>query len=250
MRLSATLAALLCLAATSAAAQERAPWWAAIGLLSNTAMDLSCSAILVRPDVVATAAHCVADADADDLLFAPALGDDVWRGVEILASGGFEGGPKINPAHVKSDWALIRIAPTGIAPAPVAALKQWEIRRAMGEGARLVAFGVDREGKLHVYAGCPLQSEHGDSFFKLRCEVKPGDSGGPVLLADGAGARLIGLLIGVDNGETIAVNARRFAPLLDGLEGFETRALLAEGAPAPTPPANPLAPARNFSEGE
>lgn len=238
MRLLPTLAVLLTIAASPAAmAEDVRPdvWGAAIVHVANGAAHLSCSGVLVQPDLVATAAHCIVDADAADLLFAPAAGtiggNDVWRGVEIIASGGFEGGPKINPAFVRSDWALVRIAPADIAPLPLGDLRYWEIRRAIENGARLVAFGVDRDGKFSIHPECPLQAEHGDFFVKLKCEVEPGDSGGPVLLIEpsdrGGGVRVIGLIVGFLDGESIVVSARRFAPWLDGTLNFNTRALVA-----------------------
>ena len=237
MRLTIALAIWLGIsAAAPASAQEQvstAPadaWLSTVGLVANGEAGLTCSGVLVRADVVATAAHCIEQADARDLQFAPVLGADVWRGTEIIAAGGFEGGPKINPARVKTDWALVRIGHGAADPVPVAGLRQWEIRRAVEAGARVAAIGVDRKGKLHAYIDCPLLGEHGDFFFKLRCPVVPGDSGGPVFLmapeAQG-GVQLVGLIVGYLDGETIVVNARRFAPWLDGIEPLETRALIA-----------------------
>jgi protease YdgD len=224
------LAAIACIALLTSAAPARAEGWqAAIGLVANGALDAVCSGVLVQPDIVATAAHCVEDAEAGDLQFAPAIGGAVFRGVEIVVSGGFEGGPHINPARVKTDWALVRIAGTGIAPAPVAGLEYWRLRRATADGARFAAFGVDRHGALRAYGDCRLQAEHGDFFVKVTgCPVVPGDSGGPVFLIGPDGImRLVGLIVGFRHGETMIVSARRFAPWIDGTEPVDTRALIA-----------------------
>jgi hypothetical protein len=230
MRLLATIACIGLFASLAPARAE--PWPAAIGLVANGVMDAACSGILVRPDLVATAAHCIEDAVAEDLQFAPTMGGEVFRGVEIVVSGGFEGGRHINPARVKTDWALVRIAATGISPAPVVGLEYWRLRRAMADGARLAAFGVDRHGALRAYPDCRLQPEHGDFFVKVTgCPVVPGDSGGPVFLIDpaerGGAMRLVGLIVGFRAGETMIVSARRFAPWIDGAEPVDTRALIA-----------------------
>lgn len=227
MRFAAAIAGLMlagCAVAQPAA--RPADWQAAIVHVENERTGIVCSGVLVQADLVATAGHCQQGATARQLLFKPAGIGRTWRGAEILAAGGFTDGAEIEVTEVGRDWLLVRTAtPMPIAPIPVAAISHLEIQKAIAGGAHLASFGFADGDVLLQQHGCALQPVFGDSFFTTRCSARPGDSGGPVLLIDASGVRLIGLTSATRSGEALVVSARRFAPWAGDDDPFDTRAL-------------------------
>ncbi|WP_162917006.1 trypsin-like serine peptidase [Dongia deserti] len=231
MRFAAVIAGLL-LAGCAAAQPAGAPagyaggdWRAAIMHIANRHANTVCTGVLVQANLVATAGHCLQGADAGDLVFVPVGVNHAWRGKEILAAGGFTDGAEVSPVEVARDWALIRTAPMPIAPIAVAPMTKVQIQKAVAQGARLASFGFADPNMLVEHTGCALLDVWGEAFFTTRCPIRPGDSGGPVLLIDDDGARLVGLNSAIRNGETLVVSAGRFAPWAGADDPFNTRAL-------------------------
>ncbi|WP_119304991.1 trypsin-like serine peptidase [Dongia deserti] len=231
MRFAAVIAGLLlagCAVAQPAAVpagDSGADWHAAIMHVENRHANVVCTGVLVQVNLVATAGHCLQGAGARELLFIPAGTNHAWRGMEILAAGGITEGAEVNAVEVARDWALIRTAPMPIAPIAILPMTKIEIQKAIAQGARLASFGFAHPDALVEHTGCALLDVWGEAFFTTRCPVRAGDSGGPVLLIDAEGARLIGLNSAIRNGETLVVNAGRFAPWASADDPFNTRAL-------------------------
>ncbi|MBI2254520.1 MAG: trypsin-like serine protease [Proteobacteria bacterium] len=189
------------------------PWSAAIGRLD--AEDGSCSATLVGPDVILTASHCLYgrgnEARITDFQFTPALdvGRERLKPVKVTAvidmgwpiksdaSGKLRGEPK-------DDWAALRISPaiTYLEPMKVEKLNVDGIDARIKKGAKLSHAGYGVYGafsgkRLQVRDNCHLVTD-ADKMLKVthdiivnRCEVIPGDSGGPIMLTDPSGNRAI-----------------------------------------------------------
>lgn len=226
MRLAAAIAGLLLAGCASAhPAARAADWRAAIIHVENEHTGIVCSGVLVQADLVATAGHCLQGAAARQLLFTPASLGRSWRGLEIAAAGGFTDGDEVNAVEVGRDWLLVRTAPMPVVPIAVASIQHFEIQKAIAGGAHLASFGFADGDVLREQHGCALQPVFGDAFFTTLCAVRPGDSGGPVLLIDEKGARLIGLNSAIRSGEALVVSARRFAPWAGADDPFDTRAL-------------------------
>ncbi|MDY0870822.1 trypsin-like serine peptidase [Dongia rigui] len=189
------------------------PWSAAIGRLD--AEDGSCSATLVKPDVILTASHCLygrgSEARITDFQFTPALdvGRERLKPAKVTAvidmgwpiksdnSGKLRGEPK-------DDWAVLRISPavTYLEPMKVEKLSVDAIDARIKNGAKLSHAGYGVYGafsgkRLQVRDNCYLVTD-ADKMLKVshdvivnRCEVIPGDSGGPIMLTDPRGARVV-----------------------------------------------------------
>jgi len=242
------IAALCALAGACAgpAPKSKAPvptagWQAAIGKLEITGTNEVCTAVLVRPNVIATAAHCLTPngftAAASQVVFTSSTTGASARGTAIIGQGGEAQQGTTDIDEAKSDWALIRIAPaiTNAPPMPVAPISAAMARVELAQGAQFYSggYGSGAKNRLMAHRSCglvppdPQGLVEGDLFFSTTCIVRLGDSGGPVALIEGGRPKLIGLNVGFgrqpksDNSIGIVVSAKAFGPFIDGaLVGF------------------------------
>jgi V8-like Glu-specific endopeptidase len=210
-----------------------AGWGAAIGELDIGQPGFHCSATLVAPNVVVTAAHCltVAAKNARPLAFTPPA---QGSGRALPASGGvaLKWGGLVNSGSIRNedvplDWAVIEINPPvrSAPPLPVASLSLDQMLARIAAGARVVVAGYGASNTLNERDECRLlsQAELGlypdDSWLQVDCPIQSGDSGGAIVLLDGNRPWLIGVIAGWGRnpkiaGRTMALgaNARNFAP--------------------------------------
>lgn len=217
------------------------PWTAAIGELDTGGDGPHCTAVLVAPDLIASAAHCLflngaeAPVSPYSLVFRPNQGGlpalPPARGTLYRALGGVIRGGALAGSDVSRDWVLIGISPPvhGVQPLPVAGLTVAGMLNLMKSGNRLVTAGYGNGDyqELRLHAPCRIipQSELGmkadDRTVITSCIFKLGDSGGPVVLMDGAGqpalvAIIAGLATATKGGKRVGLgaNAGNFLPFL------------------------------------
>jgi protease YdgD len=194
------------------------PWTAAIGRLDNDKDSFSCTATLVSPDTIVTAAHCLflrgREVDPANLAFTPFAGGNQRltpsQGVRILAIGGKVEGDKAPEGDTQEDWGVVKIAPaiTGVKPIGVASFGADEITKKLGAGATLSnagygVYGIMVGKRLHQHDDCKLVGEWasilalGSNVIISSCPVIQGDSGGPIMLTEKDGTRsLVGVISG------------------------------------------------------
>jgi protease YdgD len=219
------------------------PWTAAIGRLDAEGDSTSCTATLVEPDVIVTAAHCLFPTGRKlspaELTFTPNVGAQRLPTVRVSAIIGLgidqmdPDDPDSSPTEV--DWAILRLsAPVAdVPPIPVEAMDLAEIERRLKDGSVLSnlgygTYGITISRRLHRSEGCTLipgwrELTEGtdDRLVITTCPVIKGDSGGPILLTDKAERRR---LVAVVSGfwrrpeplgsVSLAVGARAFAEKL------------------------------------
>jgi len=212
------IAALFCgaLLAGCAARPPEAPppakpgWQAAIGRLEVKGSHQDCTGVLIRPDVVLTAAHCLHPkgylVSADQVSFVPSMaGAATASGLAFLVQGADVPQGHIGRDLIPFDWAAIRISPLkSISPMPIAPMS---LDQAIGEIARGAKFysagyGQGAKDRLIAHERCSLlpaeSAELATIYFTSSCVVRLGDSGGPVALVTGNRPKLIGLIVGFD----------------------------------------------------
>jgi hypothetical protein len=217
-------------------------WTAAIGQMETSDSELHCSAVLVARDVIVTASHCLflntlkRPASPNELIFRPNMGGlqvlPPSRGIAFLGQGAVLRAGKLRNEDVSKDWVLVQISPpvTAVQPITVANLTIDGMLHMIGSGNRLVTagYGTGSYDELQVHEKCRLLSQQelgifpDDGWLQLDCIFRVGDSGGGILLLDGANQpALIGIIAGFghmphDKAEPLGlgVNASQFVPYL------------------------------------
>jgi protease YdgD len=220
------------------------PWTAAIGRLDAEGDSTSCTATLVEPDVIVTAAHCLFPTkrklSPSELTFTPNVGAQrlpTVRVVEIIGLGADKmdpDNPQDTPTEV--DWAILRLASPvpDVTPIPVEPVALADIERRIKAGEDVLSnlgygtYGITISRRLHRSDGCALIEDWrdiaegtDDRLVVTTCPVIKGDSGGPILLTDKAqNRRLIAVVSGYwrrpepQGTVSLAVGARAFAAKL------------------------------------
>jgi len=200
---------------------DAAQGWEAVGRL-DTGVSF-CSATLIAPDLVLTAAHCLFDEDGErikdsDLMFSASLRNGhaaAYRGISrsFIADGyeRIEGRPGMD--MLERDLALLDLArpvqEPGIRPIPTG--DRGHVRELM----TVVSYGRDREDYASIEEDCRILARE-RAVHVLSCSVVEGSSGAPILRETGVGPEVTAVVsaIGDWDGEaaTIAVSVHRLLP--------------------------------------
>lgn len=206
--------------------------WEAVGRL-DTGVSF-CTATLIAPDVVLTAAHCLFGPDGAripdaDLVFSAGLRHGRAEAIRQVLSSEIPASyarPLETPdmESIAQDVAILRldrpvaevsVRPIGLGP-----------RAAMLSPVTLVSYGEEREAYPSIEEDCRILSST-ETVQVLSCHVVSGSSGAPVLRMGVNGPEIVAVVSGrsemADGDVTVAVVADPVVP-----------DLLAGPAPAPT----------------
>lgn len=217
------------------------PWTASIGSFTNIVAQQTCTATLVRQDVILTAAHCLADgqqlASLQRFAFAPNEGAEptlkVLPVIGVLALGEQTAQGIMPSTELVNDWALLRIetAPAALHPIAVNSFRWADIQARLAAGDTFYSGGYGTPGvrRLTQHETCgPVDAARyhfflDDGLMASSCHVRPQDSGGPMILLDALGRpHLIAVISGIGdpNGANplgIGVVSQGFVKYLNGL---------------------------------
>ena len=176
---------------------NQAPW-RFMGRFANDAGE-ACTATLIGPDVIVTAAHCIHGERGVSAAgrFEPAGGGPSARVIAYMINPRFDyrrfnGGDEIDGL----DWALLRLdAPLG------ARIGFAGVRNLTGQGrpaaiaAELYQAGYswDTGDLLSGNIGCHMAETYADNTFAHQCDTTRGDSGSAFLVRNGQGYDVVGV---------------------------------------------------------
>ena len=194
---------------------KKAPW-RSIGRLNKLGKGF-CTAFLVKPSWVMTAAHCLWNKDTGrfftpkDLHFLAGYQRATYlahaQGKDLVINPKFRPGLKASPENMVHDWAFIQLnQPIGnelgyfdISPISAAELKI-SGRKIQKKNTKIhiaqAGYSKDFRFVITANTNCRLRQVADFDLFAHNCEVFKGDSGSPVLLISGNSARVIALHVG------------------------------------------------------
>lgn len=209
---------------------QEAPLWTAVGRL-NVAGNRVCTATLISPDEVITAAHCLFHlvtrhlAYPDDILFVAGFRRDTYAAlVHVSAVAILPGytyvGIEADMASIPLDLALIKLGravlPSEATPFTVV---DWP---AGAVSVDIVGYGRDRPLIASIREMCPWLADEHDAKL-MGCAVVPGLSGAPAVLA---GSRDFVAVVSTSVGTWVKGEQSLLVPIAPHLASL--RALIAE----------------------
>lgn len=219
---------------------QQAPW-RYMGRFTNADGE-QCTATLIAPNVLATAAHCI---HTDNGVtaggeFAPAAGGHGGRATHYLVS------PRYNYRQFSTtdeidglDWALIRLdQPVGnrLGYAGVRNLTGQGLATARAAGLFQAGYSWDTGTEtMSGNVGCHMVQVYQDGTFAHECDTTRGDSGSGFLVRNGEGFDLVGVDSNFRSNPDgpfiyIAVSAAQFQSMVaDFAAGRSGRAFAAGG---------------------
>ena len=180
--------------------------WAGVGILQVAGGGM-CSAALIAPDTVLTAAHCVYTsgsakvAEPERVTFHAGWRDGLTAAkrtaVRIVAHRGYDPKQPYADPNISADLALVYLdSPVD----PGAARHFGKLDRIrVGEPVFIVSFSGRRSDVASIREGCNVESRDGDILI-LGCEAYPGMSGAPVFARIHGKPQVVGLISGSRHG--------------------------------------------------
>lgn len=181
--------------------------WEAVGRLELNGRGF-CTATLIAPDLVLTAAHCVYEKssnrllEAGQLIFRAGLRDGVSiaerPALQIAAHPGYAPGTPMSAKNVRHDVALIRLAqPINSSLANPFVLHQGNAR---GSQVSITSYGKGRAEALSRQRSCRILAAQ-DDLLVFDCDVTFGSSGSPVFTQVGGRGRIVSVVSGMMNAD-------------------------------------------------
>lgn len=174
--------------------------FAAVGRL-DTGVSF-CTATLITPELVLTAAHCLFDSETgqrqpdENLMFHAGLSHDqvsARRGVRVsFIHPDYTFGAPSDRDRVRTDLALLRLDRL-ISFSDVTPISAGGILARRGDEVHVVSYGRDRERYASLEEGCDVMARQW-SVAVLSCSVVSGSSGSPVMVSTPGGYRIVSVV--------------------------------------------------------
>lgn len=186
--------------------------WEGVGLL-NIAGRSTCTGVLIRPDLVLTAAHCLYDGDADEMIDPKRIEFRAgWRDGKAIARrmgnlsvihSNYLKSSRVTGEQVRNDVALLRLA------SPIQSTHADPFRTdggvRTGQTVSVVSFGAGRNNAVSRQRSCEVLEATG-GLVAMSCDVVSGSSGSPVFAIRDGRPRVVSLVssLGSVNGRQVS----------------------------------------------
>ncbi len=207
---------------------KEAEVWAGVGILQVRGGGW-CSAALIDPKTVLTAAHCVypADtkrlADPENVRFLAGWRDGITAAerkvVRIVAHRGYDPTRPYDNRNIAADLAIVELELPIYADAAPSYPRMDKVR--IGEPVSVVSFSGRRSNTASINDGCEAGTRNGDILL-LSCESYGGMSGAPIFSYKNGKPQIVALISGSRtthsgkvNGIALAVDAPLGRVLVD-----------------------------------
>lgn len=140
-----------------------------------------CSGVLVEPDLIATAGHCISDCTDDFWVFDFAMQDATTARTELDADDVYECIDVVDIRYtIRDDWALVRLdrPVVGRTPAPV------RFAGTIPDDATLAMIGHPAGLPVKVVTDIPMVGNLARQFFSAAADVWRGSSGSAIFNTD------------------------------------------------------------------
>ncbi len=202
--------------------------WEGVGLL-NIAGRSSCTGVLIQPDMILTAAHCLYDIDTGERVDPRQVEFRAgWRGGKAIATrmgkaavihARYGDSDELSGEQIRYDVALLQLAD----PIPSTHADPFRTDGGVrtGHQVSVVSYGEGRNEAPSRQRACEvLEADRG--LVVMSCDVVPGSSGSPVFAMRQGRPRIVSLVsaMGTVNGRQVSFGMDIEAPLADVLADF------------------------------
>lgn len=199
---------------------------AAVGVL-NFGPRAKCSATLIAADLVLTAAHCLLGRDREgpvgprNVAFRtgayPGHDGRSFAAGDVVVHPLYIGAEEDGPTSMRYDAGLVRLKSS---VPPEVALPIHVVETELIRGPTFLASYRAGRGDRARERRCPVVDDWPD-MVSVSCDVRPGESGSPILVSDPDGLRLLGIVSASSRlKRTEIAFAVRAAPLLGVLKAM------------------------------
>lgn len=171
------------------------PPWQAIGRVHKAGQSY-CTGVLITPNHVLTAAHCIWNTKTQQpippkyLHFVAGYHLEKYlaeRAIKHVVHGNYQSrqGSQLKVKNLVQDWAILVLEQpiNTIAPIPLSTLRLQKLRSLTKENIIQAGFSRDRPYILTVHEQCRLIGQfQNKALLKHNCDAIKGDSGSPLLL--------------------------------------------------------------------